>query len=66
MLKLLIEQEVIVELGQGVVGSPEGQFRAYQKLIVLASPAQQSLERYFMALTLLSKQGSDRLTTNRW
>lgn len=65
VLKLLIEQEVIVELGQGIVGSPEGNSQAYQKLIVLASPAQQSLERYFMALTLLSKQGSDRLTTEQ-
>ena len=65
VLELLIEQEVIVELGQGIVGSPEGNSQAYQKLIVLASPAQQSLERYFMALTLLSKQGSDRLTTEQ-
>ena len=65
VLKLLIEQEVIVELGQGIVGSPEGNSQAYQKLIVLASPAQQSLERYFMALTLLSKQGSDRLTAEQ-
>ena len=47
------------------MGSPEGNSQAYQKLIVLASPAQQSLERYFMALTLLSKQGSDRLTTEQ-
>ncbi|STY82790.1 MULTISPECIES: glycerol-3-phosphate 1-O-acyltransferase PlsB [Moraxella] len=65
VLNLLIEQGVIVDLGQGVVGSPEGNSQAYQKLIVLASPAQQSLERYFMALTLLSKQGSERLTTEQ-
>lgn len=65
VLNLLIEQGVIVDLGQGVVGSPEGNSQAYQKLIVLASPAQQSLERYFMALTLLSEQGSNRLNTEQ-
>ena len=65
VLNLLIEQGVIVDLGQGVVGSPEGNSEAYQQLMVLASPAQQSLERYFMALTLLSEQGSNRLTTEQ-
>ena len=65
VLNLLIEQGVIVDLGQGVVGSPEGNSEAYQQLMVLASPAQQSLERYFMALTLLSEQGSNRLNTEQ-
>ncbi|MFC0820942.1 glycerol-3-phosphate 1-O-acyltransferase PlsB [Moraxella marmotae] len=65
VLDVLIEQGVIVNLGDGVVGSPEGNSQASQKLIVLASPAQQSLERYFMALTLLAKQGSNRLSTEQ-
>ena len=65
VLNLLIEQGVIVDLGQGVVGSPEGNSEAHQQLMVLASPAQQSLERYFMALTLLSEQGSNRLNTEQ-
>ena len=65
VLNLLIEQGVIVDLGQGVVGNPEGNSGAYQQLMVLASPAQQSLERYFMALTLLSEQGSNRLNTEQ-
>lgn len=61
ILNLLINQGVILDFGDGVLGSPSGNSVAYQKLIVLASPAQQSLERYFMALTLLSEQGSQRL-----
>ena len=65
VLNLLIEQGVIVDLGQGVVGNPEGNSEAHQQLMVLASPAQQSLERYFMALTLLSEQGSNRLNTEQ-
>ncbi|OOS23273.1 glycerol-3-phosphate 1-O-acyltransferase PlsB [Moraxella pluranimalium] len=65
VLNLLIERGVIVDLGDGVVGSPEGNSEAYQQLMVLASPAQQSLERYFMALTLLSEQGSNRLNTEQ-
>lgn len=65
VLNLLIDCGVIVDLGDGVVGSPEGNSEAYQQLMVLASPAQQSLERYFMALTLLSEQGSNRLNTEQ-
>ena len=65
VLDLLIEKQVIVDLGDGVVGTPEGNSVAYQQLMVLAAPAQQSLERYFMALTLLSEQGSGRLTTEQ-
>lgn len=66
VLDLLIEQKVIVDLGDGVLGSPQGNSVAYQQLMVLAAPAQQSLERYFMALTLLSEQGSNRLTTEQF
>ncbi len=61
VLALLITEGVVVDLGDGVVGSPENNSEAYQQLVVLASPAQQSLERYFMALTLLSQQGSGQL-----
>lgn len=65
VLNLLIEQGVVVDLGDGVVGSAEGNSEAYQRLVVLASPAQQSLERYFMALTLLAKQGTNRLSSEQ-
>lgn len=65
VLNLLIAQGVVVDLGDGVLGAPEGNSVAYQKLMVLASPAQQSLERYFMALTLLSEQGPNRLSSEQ-
>ncbi|UNU72545.1 glycerol-3-phosphate 1-O-acyltransferase PlsB [Moraxella nasovis] len=65
VLTLLIDEGVVVDLGGGIVGAPEGNSAAYQKLIVLASPAQQSLERYVMALALLAKQGSGKLTAEQ-
>lgn len=61
ILDVLIAEGVLVDLGDGVIGSPQSNSAHYQQLVVLASPAQQSLERYFMALTLLSEQGSNRL-----
>ncbi len=64
-LSVLIETGVVEDLGDGVIASPDGNSEAYQKLIVLASPAQQSLERYFMALTLLAEQGSGELTSEQ-
>lgn len=65
VLDVLIHEGVVVDLGNGVVGAPQSNSPAYQQLIVLANPAQQSLERYFMALTLLSEQGSNRLTSEQ-
>lgn len=64
-LSVLIAEGLIVDLGDGVLGVPETNSPSYQQLLVLASPAQQSLERYFMALALLSEQGSGRLTTEQ-
>lgn len=60
-LQVLIDHGVIVDLGNGLVGAPEGNSIAHQQMVVLASPAQQSLERYVMALALLSEQGSNKL-----
>lgn len=65
ILDTLIKEGVIVDLGNGVIGTPQSNSESYQQLIVLASPAQQSLERYFMALTLLSEQGSGRLKSEQ-
>lgn len=64
-LSVLIDEGVIVDLGDGIVGAPESNSSSYQKLVVLASPAQQSLERYFMALAVLSEQGSGRLSSEQ-
>lgn len=65
ILNALISEGVIADLGNGLIGTPETNSSSYQQLIVLANPAQQSLERYFMALTLLSEQGTHRLNTEQ-
>ena len=65
ILDVLISEGVLIDLGDDVIGAPQSNSAQYQQLIVLASPAQQSLERYFMALTLLSEQGINRLNTEQ-
>lgn len=63
-LTVLIDAGMVVDLGGGVVAAADGNSENYQKLIVLASPAQQSLERYFMAIALLGEQGSGKLDSD--
>lgn len=65
ILAVLIAEGLIVDLGEGVLSVPETNSDSYQQLLVLASAAQQSLERYFMALAMMSEQGSRRLTTEQ-
>ncbi|WP_372843264.1 glycerol-3-phosphate 1-O-acyltransferase PlsB [Psychrobacter sp.] len=60
----LITHGLIVELGDGMLSVPEANSRCYQQLQVLATPVEQSLERYFMTLALLAQQGSGNLTEN--
>lgn len=60
----LIEHGLIVELSDGVLSAPEANSSRYQQLQVLATPVEQSLERYFMTLALLAQQGSGNLTEN--
>ena len=60
----LIAHGLIVELGDGILSVPEANSRCYQQLQVLATPVEQSLERYFMTLALLAQQGSGNLTEN--
>ena len=60
----LIAHGLIVELGDGMLSVPEANTRCYQQLQVLATPVEQSLERYFMTLALLAQQGSGNLTEN--
>lgn len=59
----LIAHGLIIDLGDGVLSVPDANSHCYQQLEVLAAPIQQSLERYFMTLALLSQQGSGNLTT---
>lgn len=60
----LLNHGLIVELGDGVLSVPESNSKCYQQLQVLATPVEQSLERYFMTLALLAQQGSGNLTEN--
>ncbi|MDO4450597.1 MAG: glycerol-3-phosphate 1-O-acyltransferase PlsB [Moraxella sp.] len=65
ILSVLIAENVVVKWEDGLFSTPETNSLAYQQLMTLASSAQQSLERYFMALTLLSEQGSGRLNSEQ-
>lgn len=65
ILNVLIAENVVVKWEDGLFSTPETNSLAYQQLMTLASSAQQSLERYFMALTLLSEQGSGRLNSEQ-
>lgn len=60
----LINHQLIVDLGDGYLSIPDANSRHYQQLEVLAAPVEQSLERYFMTLVLLSQQGSGNLTAD--
>lgn len=60
-LTVLIDEGVVVDLGNDMLAVPNRTSENYQKLLLLASPAQQSLERYLMTVTLLAKQGSGKL-----
>lgn len=61
----LIEQGLIVELGKDMLSVPAINSQQYQQLLVLATPIEQSLERYFMTLALLAQQGSGNLTAEQ-
>ena len=58
----LITHGLVVELGDVILSVPETNSSRYQQLQVLATPVEQSLERYFMTLALLAQQGSGNLT----
>ncbi|HSP84620.1 MAG TPA: glycerol-3-phosphate 1-O-acyltransferase PlsB [Psychrobacter sp.] len=63
-IDILIAHGLIIELDDGMLSVPEANSRYYQQLQVLATPVEQSLERYFMTLALLAQQGSGNLTEN--
>lgn len=60
----LLTNGLIVEMDNGMLSVPETNSKCYQQLQVLATPVEQSLERYFMTLALLAQQGSGNLTEN--
>ncbi len=61
----LIELGLIIDCGNGRVSMPKANSKSDQQLKVLASPIEQSLERYIMTLTLMAQQGSGKLTANQ-
>ncbi|WP_434353036.1 glycerol-3-phosphate 1-O-acyltransferase PlsB [Psychrobacter sp. HD31] len=64
-LENLIDQGIIISREDNSVGAPDASSREYQQLKVLATPVEQSLERYFMSLALLAQQGSGNLTSEQ-
>ena len=61
VIAALVSAGLLNDDGQ-TVSAPLGNTEAAQQVAVLASPAEQSLERYFMAIYLLNEQGSGKLT----
>lgn len=64
-LDALINAELVLDDGASSLYSPQPNSETYNQLSVLAAPVQQSLERYFMTLTLISQQGSGRITAKQ-
>lgn len=58
---IIVEKTTLSDIPR-VLTTPEPNTRSYQQLTVLANSVEQSLERYFMILALLSQQGSGTLT----
>lgn len=64
-LHALIDAGLVLDDGNDTLYSPAPNSEAFNQLTVLAAPIQQSLERYFMTLTLISQQGSGRITAKQ-
>jgi glycerol-3-phosphate O-acyltransferase len=64
-LEALIAAELVLDDGSNTLYSPQPNSESYNQLSVLAAPVQQSLERYFMTITLLVQQGSGRISTRQ-
>lgn len=64
-LDALIQAELVLDDGSGTLFSPAPNSAAFSQLTVLAAPVQQSLERYFMTLTLITQQGTGRMTAKQ-
>ena len=61
----LIAAELVLDDGSNTLYSPQPNSESYNQLSVLAAPVQQSLERYFMTVTLLVQQGSGRISSKQ-
>lgn len=61
----LIECGVIERDEQGDLSSPLPNSEPYHQLMLLARPVRKSLERYFMAVTLIHQRGQGKLSTKQ-
>ena len=64
ILELLIDHQIVL-CSDNIISSPAHSSGAYQMLVALASPAEQSLERYFITLSILANEGSGKLTLDQ-
>jgi glycerol-3-phosphate O-acyltransferase len=64
-VQALIDAGLVVEDGADMLYSPSPNTEQHNQLSVLAAPVQQSLERYFMTLTLITRQGSGRVSAKQ-
>lgn len=65
VIEALLGCELIMDDGRETLYSPAPNSESYNQLSVLATPVKQSLERYFMTLTLLRQRGSGRVTAKQ-
>lgn len=63
-LQTLIDLNLAQRVKDGVIVAAQSSENE-QRLVLLANPAEQSLERYFMTLTLLAKEGSGSVSLSQ-
>lgn len=63
-LLALIDEQLILQQADEIL-SPNGNSQENQSLAMLGAPAKQSLERYFLALTIMAKHPSGILTISQ-
>lgn len=62
---VLLQSKLILDDGRDTLYSATPNSEQHKQLEVLAAPVQQSLERYFMTLTLLSQRGSGKMSSRQ-
>lgn len=62
ILDVMIDVGLIQDDGRGMIYAQSPDMSMNHQLSVLAAPVQESLKRYFMTLTLISGQGSGKMT----
>ncbi len=65
VINSLIKVELVLDDAAGTIYTTAPNSEAFNQLLVLAIPAKQSLQRYFMILTLLSQQGSGNVSVKQ-